>query len=572
MSDNINNSSMLRVGTILKNTYRIERHLSSGGFGNTYMATYLTFNEVVAIKEFFLRGITLRDEESSTISVSNPENRLLFTEQLEKFKKEAQRIRQLHSQHIVRVHDLFEANGTAYYVMDYIEGESLAALLRRTGQSLSETKVLHYLSQIIKALDTIHKAGLYHMDLKPENIMVDKQDNAILIDFGASKRNANEQLTSTVTGVSYTNGYAPPEQIEQDIEHFGPWTDFYALGATLYKLLTNRKPPMLSAIFSDTTADKHNAFPFPETISKHTRRLILKMMAVRWLDRPKSVDELKLVMQLDEDDSQTQILSEPIGLEGASYELNETTKMLNETPSSNEETEKYSRVENESHHTSRKWLYSTIALLLIMLTGGGLFAYNYIKEQKAREHEQFISDSIAQVHKIEQERIDSIEQARKDSIEQVRQLEEERKKETEEMVTAYCNKIEQLEYNNLLYGYFLFDITHDGIPELWVKYGTCEADYQLDVYTYNHGIKRIYQDGAGHTGYCQGNDYVISYFLLQGYTRMSRLTYKANNGKINTELIYSGGPSDDYIEPQEPYFKMYKSDNKAPIYSILNNL
>ena len=120
MSD-INTSSMLAVGTMLNGRYRIERHLSSGGFGNTYLARNLIFNDLVAVKEFFLRGITQRDGDS-TISVSNSDNKLLFDEQLEKFKKEAQRIRQLRSPHIVRVHDLFEANGTAYYVMDYIDG------------------------------------------------------------------------------------------------------------------------------------------------------------------------------------------------------------------------------------------------------------------------------------------------------------------------------------------------------------------------------------------------------------------------------------------------------------------
>ena len=113
----INNASMLKVGTILRGTYRIDSYLSSGGFGNTYIATNIEFEERVAIKEFFMKGVTQRDDNQTTVSVSNLENTNSFQEQKEKFKKEARRIRQLKNEHIVSVHDLFEENGTAYYVM-----------------------------------------------------------------------------------------------------------------------------------------------------------------------------------------------------------------------------------------------------------------------------------------------------------------------------------------------------------------------------------------------------------------------------------------------------------------------
>ena len=356
MSD-INPSSMLAVGTVLNGKYRIERHLSSGGFGNTYMATNLTFNDVVAVKEFFMRGISQRDGDSSTISVSNPENRDLFSEQLEKFKKEAQRIRQLRSQHIVRVHDLFEANGTAYYVMDYIDGESLAARLKRTNTPLTEAETRKYLGQVLDALETIHGAGLCHMDLKPENIMVDKADNAVLIDFGASKRSDNERFTSTVSGVSYTNGYAPPEQLEQDTAHFGPWTDIYALGATLYKLLTNRKPPMPSAIYSDPSPDKSSSLPFPMGVSGNLRQVILQMMSVRWNDRPQSVMALRRMLVQPMYDAQTYAI-DPYGSPVA---LGDDTLVQGVQPAN----EGYVEVEVEP--SSRKWLYGVIGFLTVAL-------------------------------------------------------------------------------------------------------------------------------------------------------------------------------------------------------------
>ena len=125
MCSSINSSSMLKVGTILRGVYRIDSYLSSGGFGNTYVATNIEFEEIFAIKEFFMRGVTQRDENQATVSVSNLENKNNFLEQKEKFKKEARRIRQLNNDYIIKVHDLFEENGTAYYVMDFVEGENL---------------------------------------------------------------------------------------------------------------------------------------------------------------------------------------------------------------------------------------------------------------------------------------------------------------------------------------------------------------------------------------------------------------------------------------------------------------
>ena len=293
MNTNINQSSMLPMKCILRGIYRIERYLSSGGFGNTYVATNIEFEETVAIKEFFIRGITQRDANNTTVSVSNSENKFLFDEQLEKFKKEARRLRKLRNEHIVSVHDLFEENGTAYYVMDYIDGENLSDKVKRQGFPLDEDLVMnHYLSQILDALDCIHQKGLWHLDLKPANIMVDRDGKLCLIDFGASKQRSNSGGATSSTGVSYTNGYAPREQMEQSTDKFGPWTDIYALGATLYNLLANRRPPMPSDIDDDRTADKHLALPLPDNLSESTKQLILKMLTTNRLDRPQSVKEV----------------------------------------------------------------------------------------------------------------------------------------------------------------------------------------------------------------------------------------------------------------------------------------
>lgn len=288
----INNQNMLQVGTILHGTYRLERYLASGGFGNTYLVKNIEFNETYAIKEFFVKGVCQRDGNSTTISVSNAENTNSFEQQREKFKKEARRLRGLNNPHIVKVYDLFEENGTAYYVMDYVDGENLHVRLKRTNAPLAESEVRNYLNQILDGLEAIHNEGMFHLDIKPANIMVDSHNVVKLIDFGASKQQSTVGGATMSTGISYTNGYAPSEQMAQSYDKFGPWTDFYALGATMYKLLTNQDPPSVSDLSEDETEDKHLVLPMPN-VSEEMKKLVVWMMQVNRLKRPKNVGEIK---------------------------------------------------------------------------------------------------------------------------------------------------------------------------------------------------------------------------------------------------------------------------------------
>ena len=281
--------------TLQGGKYRIERLLGQGGFGNTYVGYNTEFEETVAIKEFFMKGVTERDETTSVVSVSNADNLQQFEEQREKFKKEATRIRKLDNPHIVRVHDQFEENGTAYYVMDFVEGENLAQRLKRTGKPMGERKVREILPQLLDALKAVHNAGMWHLDLKPANIMLDKNGNIKLIDFGASKQlNAKKGGATTSTAISYTNGYAPREQMEQNYDKFGPWTDIYALGATLYNLLTNKRPPMPSDIDDDVSEDKHNVLPFPSTTSTEMKQLVVQMMQTNRMKRPQTIGDISV--------------------------------------------------------------------------------------------------------------------------------------------------------------------------------------------------------------------------------------------------------------------------------------
>lgn len=292
----MNNQNMLQLGTILHGTYKIESYLASGGFGNTYIVKNIEFDETYAIKEFFIKGVCQRDGNSTTISVSNAENTNSFEQQREKFKKEARRLRSLSNPHIVKVYDLFEENGTAYYVMDYVDGENLSARLKRTNAPLAESEVRNYLNQILDGLEAIHNEGMFHLDIKPANIMVDSHNVVKLIDFGASKQQSTVGGATMSTGISYTNGYAPSEQMAQSYDKFGPWTDFYALGATMYKLLTNQDPPSVSDLSENETEDKHLALPMPY-VSGEMKKLVVWMMQVNRLKRPKNVGEIRRFSQ-----------------------------------------------------------------------------------------------------------------------------------------------------------------------------------------------------------------------------------------------------------------------------------
>ena len=281
--------------TLQGGKYRIERVLGQGGFGITYLARNTVFDIDVAIKEFFMKDEN--DRDGSSVTMPNTTKQELFYGQMEKFKKEAKRMFAIKNEHIIGVQDLFEENGTAYYVMDYVDGENLAERLKRTGKPMSEQEVRDILPQILDALKAVHDAGIWHLDLKPANIMLDKSGNVKLIDFGASKQlNAQKGGATTSTAISYTNGYAPREQMEQNYDKFGPWTDIYALGATLYNLLTNKRPPLPSDIDDDMSEDKHVALPMPSYISENMKGLELWLMQTNRLKRPQSIAELKNIL------------------------------------------------------------------------------------------------------------------------------------------------------------------------------------------------------------------------------------------------------------------------------------
>lgn len=258
------NKTLQPGNTLQGGKYRIEKVLGQGSFGITYLASYATTIEgalgkmavdiKVAIKEFFMSEVNQRNEQTHGVEGSSS---TIFTNYRIKFRKEAQNLASLHHPHIVQVTDVFDENNTTYYVMQYIEGMSLDSFIASKGHVSAEDTIL-IAAQIGQALSYMHQRHMLHLDLKPGNIMLDKQGQVHLIDFGLSKQydSNGEPESSTSIGMG-TPGYAPIEQANRmgQGKQFQATIDVYAFGATVYKMLTGRRPDDASVILND-------GFPF----------------------------------------------------------------------------------------------------------------------------------------------------------------------------------------------------------------------------------------------------------------------------------------------------------------------
>lgn len=278
----------LKSGVLLKGgTYRIIQTLGRGGFGVTYLAEKIDARQRVCIKEFFPKDFYKRDEDNISLSIltdSFADNMLRYKA---KFIKEAKIISTFNHPNIIRTRDIFEENNTAYYVMDYIEGESLSGIVRRLGP-LSERDAIHYIRQVAMALKHIHAQQVMHLDVKPANIMVrEKGNRAILIDFGLSKHydvTSGDATSTTPVGVSH--GFAPLEQYQQGgVNTFSPETDIYSLGATLYFLVTGNTPPQAATLIDSGLPT------LPANLSKGVRMAIEHSMEGIRKNRPHNIDE-----------------------------------------------------------------------------------------------------------------------------------------------------------------------------------------------------------------------------------------------------------------------------------------
>ena len=284
-------SIYLPKGTVLRNRYQITDKLAQGGFGITYKAIDNYFEKVVVIKEFYMKNLSIRSGHNSDVIVTgNSESSNQFSVFKNKFLKEARTIAKFKEcESIVNVLDIFESNGTAYYVMDFIPGESLEEYVKKKGfLSIEESHAL--IVDVAKTLEFIHQNNYLHLDITPRNIMRNDQGKIILIDFGVSKHyEESAGIQTTTTSVAHSPGYAPLEQYRSEVSTFYPATDIYSLGAVYYFLLTGKRPP---------EADVDLELDFPNRVPTEVQTIITHMMQPAPKQRPQNIKELMQILVL----------------------------------------------------------------------------------------------------------------------------------------------------------------------------------------------------------------------------------------------------------------------------------
>ena len=283
----------LELGTMLKSRYKIGTVIGDGGFGITYRAVDMNTGKGVAVKEFYPREVVARSSmDHTTVKLVNRDNTAQFQKGLNSFLEEANGLARFNNtDKIVNVYDFFEQNGTAYIVMEYLRGKPLSRYAKDHGGKISVSAAINVIMKMCEALSYVHGAGMVHRDISPDNIFVEKTGKIKLIDFGAARESyGNEEKTLSIV---LKPNYAPPEQFRKKSRQ-GPWTDVYALGATVYKLLTGRTPDQaIDRIMEDEmqVPSRYN----PE-VPLFLDRIVMKMMAPKIEDRFQNCDEVRREM------------------------------------------------------------------------------------------------------------------------------------------------------------------------------------------------------------------------------------------------------------------------------------
>lgn len=396
-----NTTTSLAIGTILHGEaydYKIMDVLGQGTFGITYKAKVemrgalgrLDSNMYVAVKEFFMKEVNGR--ENSSVTSGSTSNGGLFYYYRDKFEREARNLSTLSHPNIVKVLEAFHANGTTYYSMEYIDGISLDKKIAQSPQGrMPLTEAIETLKQISAAIAFMHSRNMLHLDVKPGNVMMRKDGTAVLIDFGLSKQYTSdgEPESSTKVGAG-TPGYAPIEQASyHEGKGFPTMMDVYALGGTLFKMLTGQRPPEASEILNEGfPTDSLRQLFIPGNIVNS----ISKAMAPLKKDRWQTVDEF--VKHLDEHGENTiyeDTSSESARSESTTFDDRKFSHKLQADFEDNDEDQ------TESWFTRNKVVCAVAALLIALVVG--LYVTNSKTDKEpqtaATEQPTQLADSIA---------------------------------------------------------------------------------------------------------------------------------------------------------------------------------
>jgi serine/threonine protein kinase len=283
---------LLAPRTILAGKYLIGRPLGQGGFGITYLAWDLTLDLKLAIKEFFPLGLAARSAGQLKIEVPSGELSDQYRFGLDRYLEEAKTLARFSEQpNIVTVRDFFQANNTAYMVMNYIEGLTLEAYLKQSGGKIAFNKTLEIMMPVMDALREVHRAGFMHRDISPDNIFINQDGRVVLIDFGAARQEMREKSKSL--SVILKAGYAPEEQYRSRGKQ-GSWTDIYAVAATMYRAITGKAP--LEAIDRMAEDDLITPSDLGVIIEPDVEKVLLKALAVKAKDRYQTVEEFQVAV------------------------------------------------------------------------------------------------------------------------------------------------------------------------------------------------------------------------------------------------------------------------------------
>ena len=274
----------LPLNSIVHGRYLINRVLGVGGFGITYQGQNLETKEFVAIKEFYPNNVVSRNPGQFQVEITG--SREVYEKQKEKFLQEARIIYHLKSRYLLTIYSLFEENGTAYYVMEFLEGRDLKHYLDSQGGQIKWRDLKPITLQIMEALEIVHAENIIHRDISPDNIYLSANGCAKLIDFGTARDISRNKSLSVIL----KKGYAPPEQYMSHGKQ-GPWTDIYALGGTIYKCLTGKMPVESVERTHDDTLEPIERYA--TDVPADVCNAIMKAMQLKEENRFRTVKEFK---------------------------------------------------------------------------------------------------------------------------------------------------------------------------------------------------------------------------------------------------------------------------------------